>query len=173
MEFPLLVDMAIHHVDLIRAITGRDIIAVTARSFRPSWSWYAHEPGLKMLLDLEGGLSFSYSGDWSARGRSTSWNGDWRLQGSEGALHLERDKIFLARSERWSKNETFDEVPVPAGGRPAQSETLHRFAEAIRTGIPAETSGQDNIRSLGIVLGAIRSTREGRTVTLEEMLALR
>ena len=72
MEFPLLVDMAIHHVDLIRMVSGRNVERVTALGFRPAWSWYRHEPGLKMLLELEGGLPFSYSGDWSARGRSTS-----------------------------------------------------------------------------------------------------
>ena len=171
MEFPLLLDMAIHHVDLIRAITGRDIVAITARSFRPSWSWYAHEPGLKMLLDLEGGLPFSYSGDWSARGRGTGWSGDWHLQGSTGALHLQKDKIFLARSERWGKDETFEEIPPSPEERPAQSETLRRFAEAIRTGVPAETSGLDNVRSLAVVIGAIRSVKEKRTVTLEEILS--
>jgi predicted dehydrogenase len=69
MEFPLLVDMAIHHLDLIRCVTGCNIVRVTAQSFRPSWSWYQHDPGLKMLLELEGGVPFSYSGDWSARGQ--------------------------------------------------------------------------------------------------------
>src|SRR5687768_18477205 len=74
MEFPLLVDMAIHHLDLIRCITGRNVVCVTAQTFRPAWSWYRHDPGLKMLLELDGGIPFSYSGDWSARGRNTSWN---------------------------------------------------------------------------------------------------
>jgi len=174
MEFPLLLDMAIHHLDLIRAITGRDIARITAQSFHPSWSWYQHDPGLKMLLELEGGMSVSYSGDWSARGRSTGWNGNWRLQGSEGSLHLEKsgteDKIFLARSERWSKDEICEEVPVPSVPLAAQAETLHRFAEAIRTGTPAETSGEDNIRSLGAVFAAMQSVREARAVTLDEIL---
>ena len=62
-----------------------------------------------MLLELDGGLPFSYSGDWSARGRSTGWDGNWRLQGSEGSLHLEKDALFLGRSERWaSKNSKRD-----------------------------------------------------------------
>jgi len=177
MEFPLLLDMAIHHVDLIRALTGRDIIKVTAHSFRPSWSWYQHDPGLKMLLELEGGMPFSYSGDWSARGHSTGWNGHWRLQGSEGSLNFAKnsndgqDRIFLARSERWSKNETCEEVPIPVVERPGQAEVLHRFAQAIRTGVPSETSGEDNLRSLAVIFAAMKSVKEGRSVTLEEILA--
>src|SRR3954468_693243 len=84
MEYPLLVDMAIHHVDLIRYVTGRNIRKVTALTFKPAWSWYQHHPGLKMLMELEDGLSFSYSGDWSARGQGTPWNGNWRLQCADG-----------------------------------------------------------------------------------------
>src|SRR5688572_32120979 len=106
MEFPLLVDMAIHHLDLIRCITGRNVVCVTAQTFRPAWSWYQHDPGLKMLLELEGGIPFSYSGDWSARGRATSWNGDWRLQCAKGSLHLDNDRVLVARSERWNKEPT-------------------------------------------------------------------
>ena len=90
MEYVLLADMAIHHLDLVRAVTGRNIVKVFAHTFRPSWSWYQHHSGLKMILELDGGegpdglpgpnLPFSYSGDWSGRGRNTSWSGDWRMR---------------------------------------------------------------------------------------------
>lgn len=170
MEYPLLVDMAIHHLDLIRCITGRNITKVTAQSFRPSWSWYDHDPGLKMLFELDGGTPFSYSGDWSARGRATSWNGNWRLQCAEGSVHLELDKIAVARSERWSKEQTEETVepdPIPRSG---QAQTLHSLAEAIRTGQPAETSGADNLHSFGAVIAGVTSAREGRPVEVAELL---
>jgi predicted dehydrogenase len=170
MEYPMLLDMAIHHFDLIRCITGRDIVKVTAHSFSPAWSWYQHDPGLKMLLELEGGLPFSYSGDWSARGEATSWSGSWRLQCAEGSLHLEADEIRLARSERWSKNPTSEKVEAPPLERSGQTQTLHSFAEAIRTGQPAETNGADNLGSIGAVIAAMTSAREGRTVTSSELL---
>ena len=85
MQFPLLVDMAIHHLDLIRAMTGRNIARVTTQSFKPAWSWYQHDPGLNMLMELDDGTPFSYSGDWSAIGRTTGWSGNWRLQCADAA----------------------------------------------------------------------------------------
>ena len=118
MQFPLLIDMAIHHLDLIRAVTGKNIVRVTARSFRPQWSWYQHEPGLKMLMELEDGTPFSYSGDWSALGRQTGWNGAWRLQCAGGSIHVEKEDIFVARCERWGKDCREDRVP--AGGCAAE-----------------------------------------------------
>lgn len=35
---PLLVDMSIHHFDLIRTVLGREITAVDLRTWDPSWS---------------------------------------------------------------------------------------------------------------------------------------
>jgi len=171
MEYPLLVDMAIHHVDMIRCVTGRDIVKVTAQTFKPVWSWYQHHPGLKMLLELEGGLAFSYSGDWSALGKFTSWNGNWRLQCANGSIHLEDDKVSIARCEKWNKNLTIEQIESPAIELEAQAALLSNFANAIRTGTPAETSGQDNLGSFGAVIAGVISAREGRTVNVKELLA--
>jgi predicted dehydrogenase len=168
----LIVDMAVHHFDLVRCVTGRDITRVRAHSFRPAWSWYAHHSAAHAWLELEGGLPFAYCGDWSARGRATSWNGDWRLQCAEGSLHLGRDdELFIARSERWSKNETIqivDPGPLPLT---EQAATLRLFAEAIRSGQPPEISGEDNLRTFGAVMAAVRSACEGRDVEVAELLA--
>lgn len=170
MEFPLLVDMAIHHVDLIRMVTGRNVHKVTAMSFKPAWSWYVHEPGLKMLLELDGGMPFSYSGDWSAKGQTTGWSGAWRLQCADGSVHLEGDRVRVARSERWGKNATSDAIendPLPVAN---QARLLADFANAIRTGRPAETSGEDNLWSFATVIAGVISAREKRTVDVRELL---
>jgi len=170
MQFPLLIDMAIHHLDLIRAVTGRNITTVTATTFNPDWSWFQHDAGLKMLLELDGGMQFSYSGDWTARGRSTAWNGNWRLQCAEGSIHLESDQISVARCEKWNKNPSVSAVEIPAIAGTGQAALLARFAEAIRSGKPAETSGCDNLRSFAAVMAAVTSATERRPVRLSELL---
>ena len=161
MPYPLLIDMAVHHLDLIRCVTGQNIVTVTAQSFQPPWSWFEHEPGLKMLLALEDGATFSYSGDWTARGRSTSWNGHWRLQCAEGSIHIEHDEVRLARSERWNKNPSEESVPLPSLPHVERAATLHLFAEAIRHGQPNELSAGNNLWSYGAVMAGVQSARNG------------
>jgi predicted dehydrogenase len=170
MEFPLLVDMAIHHLDLIRAVTQKNIARVTAMSFRPAWSWYQHDPGLKMLLELDDGTSFSYSGDWSALGRQTTWNGSWRLQCADGSIHLDRDEISVVRSEKWAKNQREEAVAVEKPAHNGQARLLADFARAIRTNEPAETSGADNLWSFAAVIAGVTSATTGRTVDVSELL---
>jgi len=164
MQYVLLVDMAIHHLDLIRFISGRNIVKVFAQTFRPAWSWYGHHSGVKLLMELDGGLPFSYSGDWSAYGRPTSWNGDWRLQCSQGALHLTGTEIAQSTCERWAKEVRTVKVEADEIEHPGQAGTLRAFANAIRTGRPAPTGGDDNIWSLGAVMAGIRSTQTGQPV---------
>lgn len=168
MEYPLLMDMAIHHFDLIRCLTGRDIIKITAWSFRPQWSWYRHQPAVKALMELEDGLPFSYSADWSARGKSTSWNGNWRLQCERGSLHLEDDRVFVAHSERGANNESMTEANIEPMQHVGRGATLHLFAEAIRTGHTIEISGDQNISSFATVIAAIRSAQSGRTIDVAD-----
>jgi predicted dehydrogenase len=175
MRFPLLVDMAIHHMDLIRFVTGLNIRRVTAMSFRPDWSWYEHDPGLKMLLELgvEGSsdvVPFSYSGDWSALGRQTTWNGAWRLQCHSGSIHCEDDKLTVARCERWSRNPSAEAVEVAPVSWNGQSKLLTDFAQAIRSGVPAQTSGADNLWSFAAVIAGVQSAEQRRTVDVGELL---
>jgi predicted dehydrogenase len=170
MKFPLLVDMAIHHLDLIRYITGRNIRKVTAQTFNPRWSWFEHDAGLKMLMELDGGIPFSYSGDWTARGRGTAWSGSWRLQCADGSIHLDGEKICIDRCEMWRKNQTSEPVEIPDLPLKAQAALLHQFAHAIRTNSRAETSGKDNLWSFAAVMAGVKSAAERRAVDVGEIL---
>lgn len=174
MRHVLLVDMAIHHLDLLRYITRRNVVEVFAQTFRPEWSWYAHNPGLKMMLKLEGDVHFSYSGDWSARGRNTGWSGDWRVQCEQGSIHWNFDKLTVARSSRGFKEDTMiEEVPLQPIDLEGQPGLLKTFATAIRSNQPAPTSGRDNIQSFGAVMAAVKSAETGKIVNVNALIGKR
>lgn len=175
MEHVLLVDMAVHHLDLVRSITGRNITRVYARTFKPAWSWYGHNAGLKMTLDLEGNVFGSYSGDWSGKGRNTDWAGDWRLQCAEGSIHFDRrlpNRIVLARSSRGFSDDVIEQTmlldPVP---NPGQQGTLALLAHAIRTGETVELSAESNLWSFGAVMAGVQSAETGQPVDVPSLLA--
>ena len=123
-----------------------------------------------MLIELDDGTPFSYSGDWSALGRQTSWNGNWRLQCAGGSIHLDKDKVSIARCEKWCKNETEDPIEVPPAEQNGQARLLSDFAKSIQTGQPAPTSGADNLWSFGAVMAAVISATRGRTVNVADLL---
>ena len=84
MPHPYLLDMAIHHVDMLRMITGVEVAEVDARSWGAPDGPFKHDPTVQALLTLEDGTPVSLEGTWAEPLSQTSWNGDWELVGSRG-----------------------------------------------------------------------------------------
>ncbi len=169
MPYPLLIDMSIHHFDLIRAVMGQNIARVMVTSYRPPWSWFDHDPVLKMLLELDDGRPFTYTGDWTALGKQTGWNGYWRLQCAQGSINYENDDITIWRSDKWAKNQIPEKVPIEEQQN-SQARLLSEFAKSIRTNHPAETNGSDNLHSFACVTAGLLSAKKRRPIEVAKLL---
>jgi predicted dehydrogenase len=161
MEYPLLMDMSIHHFDLIRYLTGADPVAVFARSWRPAWSWFDHEPAIAALFEMGNGITVNYFASWVSRGRETTWDGDWRLQGPDGAVVWRDDRIALAKPDT--------EFPIPPAMMSATDlrYSLHEFMRCVAGRGEPETSGADNLKTLAMVFGALESIKTGQRVSCQ------
>ena len=168
MRHPYIVDMAIHHFDLIRALTGRNIVRIDARSWRVLDSPYTFEPAMAAILDLEGGVPVIYKGDWASSEPETSWNGEWTFIGTRGRLRWTGDiddaqkghvEIFPLEGDPYAKAQDKLAEVDRAG-------SLQAFRRAVLTGEPAETQASDNVFSLAAVLGCVESVEQCAPVTL-------
>ena len=164
MAHPLLVDMAIHHLDLARMLLGADPVSVYCESANPPWSWFAGDAAATAVFTFPGGQRFTYTGSWVARGLETSWNGSWRLSAEHGTAVWDGDHFPIAfRGE--------EELPVrPGTGGLEIAGSLAEFVGAVRTGIEPETVARRNVWSVAMVEAAIASTEVGGRVLLEEVL---
>ena len=172
MRHPILFDMAIHHVDLIRAITGRDIATAYARSWPSPDGSFSHHASVAATFTLDGGAVVTYDGDWAGGGEDTSWNGAWEFTGTAGRLVWrggEADSLTADLTlHPWdAPAQTIPLPDLPATDRAA---VLAAFRDAVLTGIQPETAGTDNIRSLGAVFAAAHSADTGEVVAVAPML---
>lgn len=171
MAHPLLLDMAVHHVDLVRSITGREIVEVDAAGWPVGDSPFRHDPSAAALLRLADRTPVAYYGTWAeALGRETSWNGNWELVGSKGKATWTgavndalRGTVALERYG--GSRERLRPAPLPALDRLG---ILHEARRAIRDGGEPECSAADNLRTLATILALARSTEEQRPVRVEE-----
>lgn len=165
MPFPMILDMAVHHADLVRYLMGSDVRAVQGATLNPAWSWFRGDATLMAVLELDDGRCVNYQGSWVAKGWETSWNGDWRFDGSEGALLLEDDQVFFSSSPE--NRRKVRPVKWPVAG---QEYLLGAFAGALESGQPPETAAADNLKSLAVTYALARAVKEKRRVTLDELL---
>jgi predicted dehydrogenase len=173
MRHPYVLDMSVHHFDLLRAATGRDVSRVYARGWRAPDSPFVHQPTVAALLDLEGGVPVLYEGDWATRGPETSWNGEWQVVGEEGRLLWTGDAADRGTGEvtveRWGERPRAVEQREPEFVERAG--TLQALRAAIEDGETPETAAADNVKSLAVMLGCLRSIEEGGAVSVTGMLA--
>src|SRR5690606_36849788 len=68
---PLLSDMAIHHVDLLRFIAGEGAAVLAANAARTEDCVFGGLASVDAVLELDGGARVSYGATWAARGGET------------------------------------------------------------------------------------------------------
>ena len=173
MPHPYLLDMAIHHVDLVRMITGAEVVEVDARSWGAPDGPFKHDPTVAGLLTLDDGVARRVRGHVGRDLEQTSWNGDWELIGSRGrgtwsggvddAL---RGTVHFGRHREPSRR-----VRLPSLRAIDRLGVLAELRRALAAGDAPECSAADNLRSLAAVLALARSTEERRPVALSEVLA--
>jgi predicted dehydrogenase len=175
MRHPYVLDMSIHHFDLIRAATGRDVHGVYARSWRVPDSEFVHDPAVAALLDLEGGVPVVYQGDWATHEPETSWNGEWEILGEAGRLLWSGSKEDRGAGEvlfeRWNgEPRLVEQGDLEFVEREA---TLQALRAAIEDGELPETTAADNVKSLAAMLGCVGSIESGEPVDVAALLAAR
>jgi predicted dehydrogenase len=173
MRHPYVLDMSIHHFDLIRAATGRDVRYVHARSWRVPDSEFVHDPAVAAILDLDDGVPVIYEGDWATHESETSWNGDWEIVGEAGRILWSG-----SREDRGT-----GEVVIQLWGREPRlvehrdlefverEATLQALRAAIEGGKSPETVAADNVKSLAAMLGCVSSIESGEPVDVAALLA--
>jgi predicted dehydrogenase len=179
MAHPLLLDMAIHHFDLLRGIVGFEPSEASASSWNPPWSWFDGDACANAVFRSADGATAVYHGSWVSRGWQTSWDGDWRIQGDEGEIHWAENEVnvlptsvftsvFVPGARETRGRLAVDLLQMDAEDRHA---SLREFAHALAENRPAETSGDDNLKTLATVLATRLSIERRVPVTLEEVLS--
>lgn len=166
MPLPLLLNQAVHHLDVMRYLMGETPVSVSAALWDPGWNGADGPTCAEATFCFAGGARIHYSGSYVAKGRQTGFNGLWRLEGSGGQLILDEHErvIFCA-------GETSETLFVREQGEPRPEVCLCRdFLASVREGKDAPTSGDDNLRTLAMLFATERSAREGRVVHLSELL---
>jgi predicted dehydrogenase len=175
MRHPYVLDMSIHHFDLIRAATGRDVRCVYARSRRVPGSPFVHHPAVAAILDLEAGVPVIYQGDWATHEPETSWNGEWEIVGEAGRLLWSGSNEDRGTGEvvfeRWGRQPRRVEQPDLVFVE--REATLQALRAAIESAEMPETAAADNVRSLAAMLGCVSSIESGEPVDVAALLAAR
>ncbi|TMD04677.1 MAG: Gfo/Idh/MocA family oxidoreductase [Chloroflexi bacterium] len=166
---PLLVDMSIHHFDLLRLILGREADSISCEAWNPPWSWFRGPAAAVATINFDS-VVVSYRGSWISAGPITPWSGEWRMEFEDGEV------LWSSRSDDASRA---DVVTVHRrGAKPVAAALpklrridrwgcLAELVAAVRRRRQAESSARDNLGSLALMLAAVESAERRGPVRLD------
>jgi predicted dehydrogenase len=169
-EYPQLQEIAIHHFDSLRGFFDCNPLNITTRVWNPAKSDYEKNACTEAKIEMEGGISVEYFGTLLA---SRYWF-TLKIQGEKGTVWSNRKYIFFRR-RRGLLYRPVKHVEVPLGDgakypRGGTTALIESFRDAVLHGRAAETRGEDNIWSVAMVEAGKTSDREGRSVSLSELM---
>ncbi len=186
MEHPFLMDMAIHHFDLMRYLLGQNAMKVQAQTWNPPVSNTKGDLNAFVWIEFEGGTRINYTGTYASPGTDTGWNGRWVITGSKGTLVWNpRDewgpiRYFAQRSDpnQYTEMHFFTPLAEPWGeviwpehtGAVGHTYDLLHWRACCETGIEPETSGKDNLNTLALTMAAVQAADTGETVAVSSLL---
>lgn len=165
MAYPLLLDMSIHHVDMMRYILGMDVEAVQGVSVAAPWNWNKGDAAVAAQFEMTGGVVGNYFASWVSRGWETDWNANWRIEGEKGVLLIEDSHVYFS-----NKCATRRKVALLKMAKTHQEWLIQEFARCLDKGLEPETSSRNNLNSLVATHAAVRAVREQRRVRVNELL---
>ena len=157
-EQPLLVDMSIHHFDLLRLILNAEPDRVYCEAWNPTWTAFSG-PSVAVASITFDDVVVSYRGSWISAGPVTPWAGDWRLEFEHGEVYwtnrdddASHDKVVIRPRTGKPRSATLRQIQWtgPWG-------TLSEFADALRSGREPETSGRNNLGTIALVDAMVES----------------
>ena len=174
LDEPLLVDMSIHHFDLMRAVLGREVTTVDLRTWDPSWSLFTGPSEGAGLIESGQDLVTSYRASWVSSGLRTAWAGEWRMDFADAEVW------WTSRGdgpEGWRSDEVrvrqdgkVETLVLPSVARVDRAGSLTEFVTAIEEGREPAISGRNNIGSLATTYAAVESARIRGPVQLADWI---
>jgi predicted dehydrogenase len=177
-EQPLLVDMSIHHFDLLRLILSREPQRIYCEAWNPEWTSFSGPSVAVASIVFEGGVVVSYRGSWISAAPVTPWAGEWRMEFENGQIFWTsaadsdptQDRVVVR--PRSGEERIIALTPAPRTGTFG---TITEFTTSIHSGREPETSGRHNLGTIAMMQAAVESAalrqpvtihRTGETVTI-------
>ena len=160
LRHPLLSDVSVHHLDLVRYLTGKEPVRVWCREWPAPDTWYGERKATALLYaDMTEGVLFEYSGTLASFVSATDWFGDWEIEGSLGTLKISGTTLLILRDDMeidssiFKVEDVFEDTRIPV---------LEEFRSAVIKNRPAETDIRDNIKTFRFMNRAAESAELGR-----------
>ncbi len=173
MEEALMIEGAVHHLDIIADLAGSNCDTLYAQTWNPSWGEYGSGSQGHVMMTFENGVRAIYEG---AKTNACGFNG-WaheyvRAECEHETLIMDNRRIerFPYQAKQYSREGRGEEITLLEQSKWRNEWLIAQFLDWLDGGPPTATNVEDNLQSVALIFAAIESNRSGQPVKVQEFL---
>lgn len=176
MVHPMLIEGAVHHLDIIADLAGAPCTSIYARTWKPEWAEYRGDTDVIVVMDFANGARGVYEGSSAHATGLNVWGCEYfRVDAASGTAILDHREIEVfhrdsKRVEQQNRQGKGQQVSLVAGEKWQNSLLIEQFCAWMDGGPPMATNVEDNLQSVALVFSAIESARLDEPVRVQEFL---
>ena len=173
MQDALMIEGAVHHLDILADLAGAKCATIYSQTWNPRWGEYGSGSQGHVMMTFENGVRAIYEG---AKTNSVGLNG-WaqeyfRAECEHETLILDRRRIerFPYEQKVYKREGEGIEVPLLEQPKWMNAWLVSKFLDWLDGGPAMETNIEDNLQSVALIFAAIESSCTGEAVQVQRFL---
>jgi predicted dehydrogenase len=176
MQHPMLIEGAIHHLDIVADLAGGRCDTLFASTWRPDWAEYAGDTDNLVSMVFDNGVRAVYEGSCSTAVGLNDWYLEYvRVDCEFGTAILNHREIEVFTRQdlprQTHREGAGQRVPLLVQPKWINIWLIEKFAQWRGGGPPMETEVQENLQASALVFGSIDSARSNAPVKVQDYIA--
>ncbi len=174
----LLIEGAVHHLDILADLAGAECETIYAETWNPPWGEFAGDSQALVTMRFANGRRAVYEGALTNATRLNGWGQEYiRAECEHATLVMDHRRVerlpHVPGGSREDRREGGgEEIPLlEADHAWSHGWLLEQFVAWLDGGPAMETAVESNLQSVAMVFAAIESSRTGLPVRVQEFLA--
>lgn len=173
----LLIEGAVHHLDILADMSGALCDTIYAQTWNPRWGEYAGDSQALVTMHFANGTRAVYEGAKTNAVGLNGWTREYiRAECENSTLILGQRRLEAFRhvpNSRWNEKNEGEGETIPLMEQPKWANVwlIEKFVRWLDGGDPMETHVEANLQSVALIFAAIESSRMGQPVQVQEFLA--
>ncbi|HPK01659.1 MAG TPA: Gfo/Idh/MocA family oxidoreductase [Candidatus Sumerlaeota bacterium] len=173
---PLMVEGAVHHLDLLADMGGALCEEIYAQTWNPRWGEYAGDSQGLVTMRLANGKRIFYEGAKTNTAGLNCWGNEYiRAECEKATLildtrRLEKFALPAGKSGVSAREGHGETIPLLEQPKWQNAWLVEQFVKWLDGGPAMETNVEANLQSVALIFAAIESSRTGMPVKVQELL---
>ena len=174
---PLMVEGAVHHLDILADLAGAKCHTLYGQTWNPPWGDYAGDSQGLVTMHFDNSTRAFYEGAKTNAAGLNGWSREYIRAECEGATlilnHRQLECFAYDSSKKRTSKQEGEGEKIPLLEQPKWSNTwlIEKFVGWLDSGEPMETHVEDNLQSVALIFAAIESSQTGQSVKVQDLLA--